>query len=61
VRDEGQRYTITVRGESVADLVPSEAARRRDIEAAITSMQSFKKVRGVSAQDISEWIGEGRR
>jgi prevent-host-death family protein len=61
VRDEGQRYTITVRGESVADLVPSEAARRRDIEAAIASMQSFKKVRGVNAQDIGEWIGEGRR
>ncbi|GHT87884.1 hypothetical protein AGMMS49960_02620 [Betaproteobacteria bacterium] len=61
VRDEGQRYTITVRGESVADLVPSEATQRRDIEAAISAMQNFKKIRGVSAEDISAWISEGRR
>ena len=61
VREEGQRYTITVRGESVADLVPSGTASQKDAHAAIAAMQSFKKVGGVSAQDMSEWIREGRR
>jgi prevent-host-death family protein len=61
VRDEGQCYTITVRGESVADLVPSEAARQRDIAAAVAAMRAFKKVRGVSAKEIGAWIDEGRR
>ncbi|MDR1889134.1 MAG: type II toxin-antitoxin system prevent-host-death family antitoxin [Zoogloeaceae bacterium] len=61
VRDEGQCYTITVRGESVADLVPSEAMRQRDTKVAIAAMRTFKKIRGVSAEEIDDWIGEGRR
>jgi antitoxin (DNA-binding transcriptional repressor) of toxin-antitoxin stability system len=31
VRGKGERYTITIRGESVADLVPSEATKQRDV------------------------------
>jgi prevent-host-death family protein len=61
VRDEGQCYTITIRGESVADLVPSETARQQNAKAAVAAMRAFKKVRGVSAQEINNWIGEGRR
>jgi prevent-host-death family protein len=61
VRDEGQRYTITIRGESVADLVPSEAAQRQNTKAAIAAMRAFKKIHGVSAQDISDWVSEGRQ
>jgi len=57
----GQRYTITVRGEPVADLIPSGTAAPHDASAAIAAMRAFKKVRGVSSQDIGDWIAEGRR
>ncbi len=58
---EGQCYTITVRGEPVADLVPSGLATRGDPRAAIAAMRDFKKVRGVSSEAIAEWIAEGRK
>jgi prevent-host-death family protein len=61
VRDKGQRYTITIRGESVADLVPSEATKQRDVHAAVAAMRAFRKVRGVEGQEVGEWVREGRR
>jgi prevent-host-death family protein len=57
----GQRYTITVRGKAVADLVPSKAAEHYDVHAAVASMRAFKKIQGVTAGDIGEMIAEGRR
>ncbi len=57
----GQRYTITLRGRPVADLVPSGSAIREDAHAAVESMRKIHKVRGVSAENISECIVEGRR
>lgn len=57
----GQRYTITLRGRPVADLVPSDSAARQDIHAAIEAMRSIRKVRGVSEETVAEWIAEGRR
>lgn len=58
---EGQRYTITVRGEPVADLVPCAAATPYDAQAAVESMRAFKKVLDVSSQEIGDWVVEGRR
>ena len=58
---EGQRYTITVRGEPVADLVPSETAAGGDAQSAIAGMRAFRRVRGVDAGDVTDWIAEGRR
>lgn len=58
---QGQRYTITVRGKPVADLVPSETSAQNDAIAAVASMRAFKKVLGLGAEDISEMISEGRR
>lgn len=57
----GQRYTITLRGRPVADLVPSESAIHQDAHAAVEAMRSMRKVRGVSAEMLAEWIAEGRR
>ena len=37
----GQRFTITNRGEAIADLVPSEAACAPDARVAIEKFQSF--------------------
>jgi prevent-host-death family protein len=57
----GRRYTITLRGKPVADLVPSEQARRTDAHAAVAAMRAFAKVSGPDADTLQEWIAEGRR
>lgn len=57
----GQRYTITLRGRPVADLIPSESAIRQDADTAVEAMRSMRKVRGVSPEMLAEWIAEGRR
>ena len=57
----GHRYTITLRGHPVADLVPSEQAPFRDSAAAIQAMRNIDKVTDVSAEQVSNWIAEGRQ
>lgn len=57
----GQRFTITLRGQPVADLVPSESARDQDAQAAVAAMREFNKVRDVDSAAIADWIAEGRR
>ena len=57
----GQRYTITLRGHPVADLIPSESAAHKNVHVAIEAMRNIRKVSGVSAKDIADWIAEGRR
>lgn len=59
--ERGQRYTITLRGRPIADLVPSESVAHKDVHAAVEMMRNIKKVRGVSGKDITDWIAEGRR
>lgn len=58
---QGQRYTITLRGEPIADLVPSESSSLKDTRSAITAMAKIHKIKGVSNKTLSEWITEGRR
>ncbi|MDN5851143.1 MAG: type II toxin-antitoxin system prevent-host-death family antitoxin [Nitrococcus sp.] len=57
----GQRYTITLRGRPVADLVPSARAVRQNARAAVEAMRNMPKVRGVSGEMLAEWIADGRR
>jgi prevent-host-death family protein len=57
----GRRYTITLRGEPVADLVPSARGKLADPRAAIAAMRAFPRVRGVDAAAVDAWIAEGRR
>ena len=61
VREERQNYTITVRGEAVADLVPSMAARERKAEESIEAMLSIKQVEGISPKEVKSWIEKGRK
>jgi len=57
----GNRYTITLRGEAVADLVPTESNRQSDAMAAVDEMLSFLKARmPVSGVDLKALINEGR-
>lgn len=57
----GNRYTITLRGEPVADLVPAEGAKHADSVAAVEDMRRFMRaappVKGV---DLKALINEGR-
>ena len=57
----GQRYTITLRGKPVADLVPTGRGVASDPRAAVAAMQALPKIKGVTAADLERWITEGRR
>jgi prevent-host-death family protein len=56
----GERITITVRGRPVAELVPTQQGKPSAAEA-VQAMKSFARVKGVDADDLANWIAEGRR
>ena len=58
--DKGERFTITVRGRAVADVVPTQARNQRAIDEAVEQLLARPKISGVSAETIKEWIEEGR-
>lgn len=57
----GKSFTITIRGEPVAELVPAAKNKADDTKEAIQAMQKIKKVKGVSAAELENWITEGRK
>ena len=58
--DLGERFTSTVRGRAVADVVPTQARNQRAIDEAVEQLLAMPKISGVSAETIKEWIEEGR-
>jgi prevent-host-death family protein len=57
----GNRYTITLRGEAVAALVPADDIRRSDAVAAVDEMLAFMQARKpVGGVDLKALIDEGR-
>lgn len=57
----GKRFTITIRREAVADLVPSEGSKPKDKSAAIEKFKAFmlgNPVRG--AVNVRKIIEQGR-
>ena len=57
----GNRYTITLRGEAVADLVPAQGNKLSDAAAAVEEMRSFMQSRKpMSGIDLKALIDEGR-
>ena len=58
--EQGERFTITVRGRAVADVVPTQIASKPTREEAINGLLTFPRVEGVSGETILEWIREGR-
>ena len=57
----GNRYTITLRGEAVADLVPAQSNKLSDAAAAVEEMRSFMQSRKpMSCIDFKALIDEGR-
>jgi len=59
--EQGEHFTITVRGKPVADLVPHRAASSEGLAAAIEALQAFPRIRGVCDADVASFIEEGRR
>jgi prevent-host-death family protein len=59
--EQGQRYTITLRGRPVADLVPSDRAAQQNAKAAVQAMLEMPRVRGIARETVADWIAEGRR
>lgn len=58
--EQGERFTITVRGRAVADVVPSRTRDVERIEGAVRDLLAMPKVHGVSAETVQHWIEEGR-
>ncbi len=57
----GSRYTITLRGEAVADLVPAQSNKQSEATAAVDDMHAFMQARKpVSSVDLKTLIHEGR-
>lgn len=57
----GNRYTITLRGEAVADLVPTQGNKHSDAVAAVDDMLSYMQAHKSGAGiDLKEMINEGR-
>jgi len=57
----GHRYTITLRGKPVAELVPVQRAGQGEIRKAVAAMRAAPKIKGVVAADLERWIAQGRR
>ena len=56
----GKRYTITLRGEPVADLIPAEG-KQADAAAAVDAMRQFMRTAPpVEGIDLKALINEGR-
>ncbi|HEX4113240.1 MAG TPA: type II toxin-antitoxin system prevent-host-death family antitoxin [Stellaceae bacterium] len=58
---KGKRFTITLRGQPIAELVPSGSAAADEIGAAVEEMLKFERVRDVADKNVAAWIAEGRR
>lgn len=57
----GNRYTITLRGEAVADLVPAQTNRHSDAVAAVDDMLAYMQAHKSGAGvDLKALINEGR-
>ena len=56
----GTSFTITNRGEAIADLVPSAAARKKDRVEAATKLKAFLLADPIRGVDIRKLIAEGR-
>ena len=57
----GNRYTITLRGEAVADLVPVQGNKNSDAETAVDEMLSFMQAhKSGLGIDLKALIDEGR-
>ena len=58
--EQGERFTITLRGKPIADLIPSHMLITATVHSAIENIQRMQKIEGVTAADVAAFITEGR-
>ena len=58
---KGKRYTITLRGKPIADLIPSDSADHSNLSVAVDEMRKINKIKGVTTENLLTWIAEGRK
>ncbi len=56
----GKSFTITNRGEAIADLVPSRGARRKDRVEAAARLREFMRADPIHGVELKRLIEEGR-
>ena len=57
----GNRYTITLRGEPVADLIPAEGNKGNEVVAAVEQMRTLMlSSKPLKRVDVKALINEGR-
>ena len=59
--ENGEQFTITVRGRPVADLVPHRGQSAQGLEAGVHALQVFPRIQGVADADVASFVSEGRR
>ena len=59
--EQGERFTITIRGRAVADVVPTFAKTQAARDKAVDDLLNFPRIQGVDGDTILEWIREGRK
>ncbi|MHB8622958.1 MAG: type II toxin-antitoxin system Phd/YefM family antitoxin [Sulfuricaulis sp.] len=56
----GQSFTITNRGETIADLIPSRHAESKDKTAVVEQIKAFMRTNPVPGVDIKDLVSQGR-
>lgn len=59
--EQGERFTITLRGKPVADLVPHRADSTEAMAAAIAALQATPRILGIPDAEVASFVAEGRR
>jgi prevent-host-death family protein len=59
--DQGERFTITVRGRAVADILPTHSKNQRRAHEAVQQLLAMPKIKGIPDETVLEWIREGRK
>jgi prevent-host-death family protein len=60
--DQGESFTITVRGRAVAQLTPPSPNTPADeIAAAVQALIDFPRLKGIPGDTVLQWIHEGRK
>ncbi|NDC35706.1 MAG: type II toxin-antitoxin system prevent-host-death family antitoxin [Synechococcaceae bacterium WB9_2_112] len=58
--EQGQRFTISVRGKPVADLIPHRGDATDAAAAALAALQAAPRIQGVSDAEVAGFVSEGR-
>ena len=58
--EQGERFTITLRGRAVADIVPSQLKNRERVAEAVRRLLAMPKIEGIPPETVKAWIEEGR-